>query len=73
MDAQNTTYIGSIYKVSAFPFFCYYWIEEQKLSYKINCKDESSFITIDATGSLCKKLNILKVNQAISFYINAWA
>lgn len=55
-DAQNTKYIGTIHKVGAFPFFCYYWTEEQKLSYKINCKDERSFMTIDATGSLCKKI-----------------
>jgi len=56
VNAMHTTHAGFIHKIGLYPFFCYYWTEEQKLSYKINCQDDHSFIAIDATGSVCKRI-----------------
>lgn len=57
VDMKDTTHVGSVHKIGASPFFCYYWTTEQKLLYKLNYKtNEHSFMTIDATGSVVKKI-----------------
>lgn len=56
VNAMHTTHVGLIHKIGLYPFFCYYWAEEQKLAYKINSNDDHFFMTIDATGSVCKRI-----------------
>lgn len=56
IDAKDTTHIGSIHNIDGSPFFCYYWTKEQKMLYKLHHKDTQSFMTIDATGSIVKKI-----------------
>lgn len=57
-----------IKKIGALPFFCHYWTKEQKLLYKLNTKtDDSSFMTIDATGSIAKKIQYRDVKSKYIF------
>lgn len=57
MNAKDTTHIGSIHNIGGSPFLCYYWTKGQKLLYKLHYKnDAQSFMTIDATGSIVKKI-----------------
>lgn len=57
INLKHTTHIGSIHKIGAFPFFCHYWTKEQNLLYILHYKnDPQSFMTIDATGSVVKKI-----------------
>lgn len=57
INVKDTTHIGSVHNIGGSPFFCYYWTKEQKLLYKLHHKnDTQSFMTIDATGSIVKKI-----------------
>lgn len=56
IDVKDSTHVGSIHKIGASLFFCYYWTKQQQLLYKLHHKnDKQSLMTIDATGSLIKK------------------
>lgn len=57
VSAKHATHIGDIQNIGACPFFCHYWSEEQKMIYKLNANnDKQSFMTIDATESVVKKI-----------------
>lgn len=56
VNAMHTTHVGLIHKIGLYPFSCYYWTKEQILAYKISHNDDHSFIAIDATGSVCKRI-----------------
>ena len=55
MNAMHIIHVDCIHKIGLYSFFCYYWTEEQIFAYKIS-NDDHSFITIDATGSVCKHI-----------------
>lgn len=45
-----------IHNIGLDPYYCMYWTQEQLLMYKKAHKQDNSFLAIDATGSLAKKL-----------------
>jgi len=48
-----------IHNIGIDPFYCMYWTQEQLLMYKKTPKqDDNCFLTIDATGSIAKKLRL---------------
>jgi len=67
VDAKDATYAGIIKKVGASPFFCHYWTQEQKLLYKLVSKTNDSFMTIDVTGSIAKKIQYKHVKSKYVF------
>lgn len=57
--AKCTTFVRTIHNIGLNPFYCMYWSAEQGLMYKTAHKqDNDCFITIDATGSIAKKLRL---------------
>lgn len=52
---RNSSYSGSIHSIGSDPFFVHYWTNHQISIYKDISKDYSK-LSIDATGSLIKKL-----------------
>jgi len=40
------------------PFYCMYWTEEQQILYKLHNKQANSYFTIDATGSIAKRIKL---------------
>lgn len=57
ISAKHGTHVGGIHNIGAYPFFCHYWSKEQKMIYKLDMKnDKQSYMTIDATGSVVKKI-----------------
>lgn len=57
--AKCTRYLRTIHNIGLNPFYCMYWSPEQELTYKQCYKqDHNCFLTIDATGSIGKKLRL---------------
>jgi len=47
---------GSIHAVGIDPFYCMYWSKEQLEMYKLRHRFLDSYMTVDVTGSVAKKL-----------------
>lgn len=56
--AKHIRLTGIIHNIGMDPFYCMYWTQEQQLMYKTAHKDNNSFLAIDATGSIGKKLRL---------------
>lgn len=54
--AKYTQFHRTIHNIGLDPYYCMYWTQEQLLMYKKAHKQDNSFLAIDATGSLAKKL-----------------
>lgn len=54
--AKYEEQIGSIRAIGMDPFYCMYWLKEQLEMYKSGYRSLDSYMTIDATGSVAKKL-----------------
>jgi len=61
---------GIIRNLGLNPFFCMYWIEEQKIFYKTMTNQKSnSFLIIDVTGSFAKKLKLINNEKSPYIYL----
>ncbi|CAL1672361.1 unnamed protein product [Lasius platythorax] len=49
---------GSIHGIGLDPFYVMYWSKEQLTMYKIINRSQNAYFTMDATGSIAKKLTI---------------
>lgn len=58
---RNSTHSGSIHNIGSDPFFVYYWSSHQLIIYKDLIKNYCR-ISIDATGSLVKKIMRTSLN-----------
>lgn len=57
--AKCTRFMRTIHNIGLNPFYCMYWSVEQQLMYKkAHKEDPNCFLTIDATGSIAKKLRL---------------
>jgi len=57
--AKCTRFMRTIHNIGLNPFYCMYWSLEQQLMYKkAHKQDINCFLTIDATGSIGKKLRL---------------
>ncbi|CAL1677483.1 unnamed protein product [Lasius platythorax] len=57
--AKCTRFLRTIHNIGLNPFYCMYWSLEQLLMYKkAHKQDVNCFLTIDATGSIGKKLRL---------------
>lgn len=57
--AKCTRFLRTIHNIGLNPFYCMYWSLEQQIMYKkAHKQDDNCFLTIDATGSIGKKLRL---------------
>lgn len=57
--AKCTRFLHTIHNIGLSPFYCMYWLLEQQLMFKkVHKQDNNCFLTIDATGSIGKKLQL---------------
>ena len=49
---------GSIHGIGLDPFYVMYWSKEQITMYKMINRSKNAYFTMDATGSIAKKLSI---------------
>jgi len=54
--AKYKVQAGSINAVGIDPFYCMYWSKKQLEMYKLGHRSLDSYMTVDATGSVAKKL-----------------
>lgn len=68
--AKYTNGLGSIHGIGIDPFYCHYWTKEQKLIYKLGrTKENDSFMTVDATGSIAKKIKQADGHKSPHIYL----
>lgn len=54
--AKYEEQISSIHAIGIDPFYCIYWLKEQIEMYKLGHRSLDSYMTVDGTGSVAKKL-----------------
>ncbi|EFN66884.1 120.7 kDa protein in NOF-FB transposable element, partial [Camponotus floridanus] len=57
--AKCTRFVRTIHNIGLNPFYCMYWSLEQQIMYKkAHKQDDNCLLTVDATGSIGKKLRL---------------
>lgn len=69
--AKCTRFVRTIHNIGLNPFYCMYWSLEQQLMYKkAHKQDIHCFLTIDATGSVGKKLRLPNEEKSLHLFLH---
>lgn len=60
---------GSIHGIGLGPFYVMYWTKKQMTLYKIINRSKNTYFTMDATGSIAKKLSIPDGTKSVHLFL----